>query len=437
MSFVHRFKIFSGYIIFSFTLFTIISSTTTKNERGAERSNSENIADNEIKSPKEKKDAALLQELEIALKKYFEKAVVSREIVGAGVSIVKEGNIIISEGYGKRNSTENAGVDGETVFRLGSLSKGFAGVLAATLEYENKLKWNDRVIDYLPEFKLGDSINTNKITLSHILSHTTGAPYHSFTNLVEADLTLRKIAARFNEVSPISEPGSQYSYQNALFALSGEIVQQATSQDLATSLQNRFFKPLGMCSTFTDYETLSERENIALPHSKRRNGWRTLKLSDSYFNAIAAGGINANAHDMGKWMRFLLGHNPEVFQQSTFIKAFEPFIEIPGRIKYYHKWPGHTKSSYGFGWRIHEYIDETTGTEKTMWHHGGSVNSYRNEIALYPDDDLGICVLLNSNSRLARNVIPDLHRIIEDIYGYPSDKIAQNSPKNNAYPTKG
>ena len=175
MSFVHRFKILSGYILFSFTLFTIISSTTTKNEGGAERSNSENIADNEIKSPKEKKDAALLEELEIALKKYFEKVVVSREIVGAGVSIVKEGNIIISEGYGKRNSTENAGVDGETVFRLGSLSKGFAGVLAATLEYENKLKWNDKVVDYLPEFKLGDSINTNNITLSHILSHTTGA----------------------------------------------------------------------------------------------------------------------------------------------------------------------------------------------------------------------------------------------------------------------
>ena len=429
MLFVHRFKIFSGYILFILTLIVIISSTTASSTiEDSQPMVSENISNNTDNSKEERNYAAQLEELEIALKAYFEQAIASGEIIGAGVSIVKEGSIIISDGYGKRNSNENDRVDGETVFRLGSLSKGFAGVLAATLEHEKKLKWNDKVVDYLPEFKLGDNINTNKITLSHILSHTTGAPYHSFTNLVEADLTLKTIAARFNEVTPISEPGSQYSYQNALFALSGEIVQQTTGQDLATNLYTRFFKPLGMCSTTMDYKTLSERENIALPHSKRKNGFRTLKLSDSYFNAIAAGGINANAHDMGKWMRFLLGYNPEVSEQSDFSQAFEPFIEIPGRIKYYQKWPGHIKSSYGFGWRIHNYMDETTQTEKTMWHHGGSVNSYRNEIALYPEDDLGICVLLNSNSRLARTVVPDLRQIINDIYGQPSFKIAQNAP---------
>lgn len=438
MLFVHRFKIFSGYILFSLTLLIIISSTTTSDdEEVAALITSENSTENKGNSLEEKNYAAKVAELEIALEAYFEQAIASGEIVGAGVSIVKKGSIIVSDGFGKRNSNENDRVDGETVFRLGSLSKGFAGVLAATLEHEKKLKWNDKVVDYLPEFKLGDNINTNKITLSHILSHTTGAPYHSFTNLVEADLTLKTIAARFNEVTPISEPGEQYSYQNALFALSGEIVQQTTGQDLATNLYTRFFKPLGMCSTTMDYKTLSERENIALPHSKRKNGFRTLKLSDSYFNAIAAGGINANAHDMGKWMRFLLGYNPEVSEQSDFSQAFEPFIEIPGRIKYYQKWPGHTKSSYGFGWRIHNYIDETTQAEKTIWHHGGSVNSYRNEIAIYPEDDLGICVLLNSNSRLARTVIPDLQQIVKDIYERPSSKIAQNSQRDVLNPAKG
>ncbi|MGB3150892.1 MAG: serine hydrolase domain-containing protein, partial [Maribacter sp.] len=377
------------------------------------------------------------EELELALKAYFAKAIASGEIVGAGVSVVKQGSIIISEGYGRRSTNSSNHINGETVFRLGSLSKGFAGVFVASLEHEKKLGWNNKVTAYLPNFKLGDSLNTNKIRLSHILSHTSGAPYHSFTNLVEADLPLQTIAERFNEVAPISEPGLQYSYQNALFALSGEIIESATGQDLATGLYNRFFKPLGMCSTSMDYKTLADTENVAFPHSRRKNGWRKLSLSDSYFNAIAAGGINASAHDMGKWMRFLLGHNPKILGQPAFFEAFEPFIEIPGRNKYYHRWPGHTKSYYGYGWRIHKFLEEDTKIEKTIWHHGGSVNNFRNEIAVYPEDDLGICVLLNSNSRLARTVIPDLYQIINNIYQQPSARLAQNNTRNESYPSKG
>lgn len=439
MLFAQRFKILLGYSLLLLTLLIIISSAAKPEPVAkSDNSNPENslntfAVDSEIAERTIEKQ----KELEIALKSYFKKAIASGKVIGAGVSVVKEGSIIISDGYGKRSYKGTDRIDGETIFRLGSLSKGFAGVLVASLEQENKLEWNNKVIDYLPEFKLGDKSNTDKITISHILSHTSGAPYHSFTNLVEADLPLKIIAERFKEVVPVSKPGLQYSYQNALFALSGEIVEATTGQDLSTELYQLFFKPLGMCSTSMDYKTLADTENVALPHSKKKNGWRVLSLSDSYFNAVAAGGINASAHDMGKWMRFLLGHNPKVLEQSNFIKAFEPFIEIPGRAKYYQRWPGHTKSFYAYGWRVHKFIEDGFPKEKTIWHHGGSVNSYRNEIAVYPEDDLGICVLLNSNSRLARTVIPDLRQIIKDIYERPSAKIAHNSLVNKSYPFKG
>jgi beta-lactamase class C len=82
--------------------------------------------------------------------------------------------------------------------------------------------------------------------------------------------------------------------------------------------------------------------------------------------------------------------------------------------KYYQRWPGHLSSYYGFGWRIHKFKENST--LKTMVHHGGSVNSYRNEIAVYPDDDLGICVLLNSNSKISQTVIPDLYKIVNAIF---------------------
>jgi beta-lactamase class C len=361
-------------------------------------------------------------ELKAAVEAYFREAIQSGDIVGAGVSVVKGDSIILSQGFGRKNINTGAQVDDQTIFRLGSLSKGFAGVLAAHVKNEGKLDWGSKVSDFIPEFQLGNRANTEKITLAHILSHSSGAPYHSYTNLVEAGMPLTEIAKRFKAVEPIGKPGEIYSYQNALYALSGEVIYEATGQDITTALEDRLFKPLEMCSTFMDHESLIKAGNIAVPHAKTRYGWRARKIRDNYYNAVAAGGINASAADMGRWMRFLLGHNPEVMDRAALEEAFNPTIEIKGRSKYYQRWPGHVSSHYGFGWRIHKFVEGESKREKTIWHHGGSVNNFRNEIALYPDDDLGICVLINNTSRFAQRVIPDLYAIAQEVFGQDEEK---------------
>lgn len=370
------------------------------------------------------------RELKKAVDAYFRDAINSGDIVGAGVSIVKGDSVLLSDGFGKRKSGENAKVDGHTIFRLGSLSKGFAGVLAADLKDEGKLHWTDRVGDFIPDFQLGDKSNSDKITLAHILSHTSGTPYHSFTNLVDAGVSLQDIAKQFKQVKPISEPGALYSYQNAMFSLCGEMMRKATGEDIAENLQTRFFNPLGMCSTTTDFAVLSRTENVAVPHVRARRGWRSTRLTDSYHNAIAAGGINASADDMAKWMRFLLGHNPEIMDKAALKDVFEPFVALGSNNKYYQRWAGHLQSYYGFGWRIHKFEGSHANEKRTIWHHGGSVNHFRNEIAVFPEADTGICVLLNSNSRLARTVIPDLNAIVQKIYGKKPIKIELN-PKTD------
>ena len=126
-------------------------------------------------------------------------------------------------------------------------------------------------------------------------------------------------------------------------------------------------------------------------------------------------------------MRLLLGQRPEIMDTSALDQAFKPSIEIKGSSKYYQRWPGHVSSYYGFGWRIHNFMENDV--QKTMFHHGGSVNHYRNEIAVYPEADLGICVLLNSNSKIAKTVIPDLYKIVNQVYSKTSSKTTpdQNS----------
>ncbi len=421
---MQRLKIFikPTFLIFMFILLTLsvvraVTAPEHVKETGIKtpKINTVIVHPNEVKINK-----AHQQALNEALEIYFAKAIASGDIVGAGVSIVMGDSIVISEGYGKKNIKLNDQVDSETVFRLGSLSKGFAGVLAARLKSEGILDYTDKVHDYIPEFKLGDITNTDQITLATILSQTSGAPYHSYTNLVEAGLPLTEIAKRFKAVTPISKPGKMYSYQNAMFALSGEMMQKATHQDIKTLLNNRFFEPLEMTTISMDYQSLDHMNNVALPHSHSGKSWKTLKLNNNYYNAVAAGGINASALDMAKWMRLLLGHRPEIMDKTALEQAFKPFIEIKGSSKYYQRWPGHVSSYYGFGWRIHKFMENEA--EKTMLHHGGSVNNYRNEIAVYPDADLGICVLLNSNSKLARTVIPDLYKIVNAIYNERNSK---------------
>lgn len=405
----------AALIVIALSSLHALNVVKSESARGAKDIGIEVTSKKKIPSQKE---TQLYKERQQSLKKtlaaYFQKAIKNGDIVGAGVSVVQGDSIVISGGYGKRMAGKKAIVDGETVFRLGSLSKGFAGVLAASFQAEGKFDWNDKVTDYIPEFRLGDTKNTAKIRIAHILSHSSGTPYHSYTNLVEAGLPVATIAQRFNEVTPQSEPGQQYSYQNAMFSLCQEVILKATGEEVKSSLQNRFFTPLGMKNISMDHNSLLKEKNVALPHSRSRKGWRSLPLKNRYYNAVTAGGINASSLDMAKWMRFLLGHNPDVLPVTTIEKAFEPFIEIDHNNKYYQRWTNHKQSYYGFGWRIHEFQAMDTSKIETVWHHGGSVNNYRNEIAIFPNKDLGICVLLNGNSKIARNVIPDLYEIVSN-----------------------
>ncbi|WP_245838936.1 serine hydrolase domain-containing protein [Maribacter sedimenticola] len=408
-------KLFLGVLTFVIILMLLTSSSV-------QPSNVEVIVpiDKSVKTLAEKREIELYMfqknALKQALKDYFEEAIRSGDIVGVGVSIVKGDSIIISDGFGKRKVDDSKEVDGETLFRLGSISKGFTGILAANLNNEGILQLDDRVTTYLPDFKFGNQQNTQRIKIAHLLSHTTGTPYHSYTDLVEAGLPMSSISKKFSSIDPISVPGTQYSYQNAMFSVAQEVMLKATGNDIQTLLTNKFFEPLGMDAISMDHETLIYTNNIAFPHIKRGQKWKTLTPRDNYYNAIAAGGINANSKDMAKWMQFLLGHNPNVMTKAQIKAAFTPFIELKGHHKYYQKWPGHVKSAYGFGWRIHTVKEKDNAPEETIWHHGGSVNNYRNEIALFPDADLGICVLINGPSKLVKTVVPDLRAIVKGIY---------------------
>ncbi|WP_405208390.1 serine hydrolase domain-containing protein [Aquimarina sp. LLG6339-5] len=373
-----------------------------------------------FKNPISDRQKELLVE---AVEKYFDKALKQHKIVGAGVSIVKCDSVIYLGGFGKRNASRKETIDEETIFRIGSVSKGFAGVLSGIYVEEGLLSWEDKVHDYVSNFELANKKWTDSVTLSHILSHSSGLPYHSFTNLVEDGIDLNTIAGQFKSIRTIAKPGNIYSYQNAVFALSGAMIEQVSGKSYGEAIAEKIFEPLNMYNASTDHNSLKTASNVAMPHRKYGRRWKSLKLNQKYYNAIPAGGVNASVTDMAKWMRFLLGHNPSVMNSNGLNKVFNPIINLPGKSKYYQKWADHKESQYAHGWRIHDFKNRKTGESSRMIHHGGHVNSYRSEIAIFPQEDLGITILFNSPTKLARTVVPDIHKIVKEIMDMPVEEL--------------
>lgn len=325
-----------------------------------------------------------------------------KRIPGAAIAIVKDGQIILQKGYGIKENGEPGTVDEHTVFRLGSVSKGFASVLAGTFVEDDLLEWDGIVSEYLTDFELHDADQTNRVQVKHILSHTSGLPRHAYTNLVEDGLSLPRIISRLDRVPLIAKEGEQLAYQNAAYSVIEKVLEEQSGNDFNTLLQEELFEPLGMSNSSSTFETISFAQNRAEPHvyHSTRRGRVSIPISKKYYNAVSSGGINASASDMGKWLLLLTGYHPEIIMEETLDQIFDPLATINNK-RFSRHWDGVNKSHYGMGWRV---LDNQG---QRIVYHGGYVNGYRSEIAFAPDDDIGICILINTNSSYPLEVIPD------------------------------
>lgn len=319
---------------------------------------------------------------------------------GAAIVIVKGDSIIFSKGYGIKSINSGVPVDINTVFRIGSLSKGFASTLTGIVAQDGLLQFNDLVTDHVPSFKLKTKEQTQSLSLNHLLSHSTGLMYQAYTTLIEDGLPLETMIASLQGVNLIGYPGQYYSYQNVGYCVIEKVLENNTGASYSQLLENRIFTPLNMKNASSTLDGILHSDNKASPHSRGKTGWYQLPISPNYYNTKAAGGINASITDMGQWLKALLGHNDEIINKSTLDSIFTPHIRSYIRYKYFGSWPKVKKAYYGLGWRVVENGNDT------VIYHGGFVNNYSSKIALIPSEDIGICVLTNSSNRFIGKSIP-------------------------------
>lgn len=327
---------------------------------------------------------------------------------GSAIAIVKDGQILMSKGFGTRAATSTQTVDEHTVFRLGSVSKGFAPILTGLLVEDGILQWDDKVTKYLPDFYLSEKENTDSLTIRHLLSHTTSLPKHAYTNLIEEGYTFDEMVEELKTVALIGKVGRYYSYQNVVYSLISDIVEVATGKTYSELMEERVFQPLEMLHASANCDDFMNGENIAFPHKNRGHKCVPTDILENYYTVVPAAGVNASISDMGKWLKAMLGYNAHFIQDSTLAEVFEPVIRTPRRNRQFAHWKYMKRAYYAMGWRVFNFPNEQ------LVYHGGYVNGYKTEIAFLPNKKLGIAILSNAPTRFSYQALPIFFKMMED-----------------------
>jgi beta-lactamase class C len=319
---------------------------------------------------------------------------------GYSIVVVHDTTVIYQKGFGLRQVDGQDSVDIHTVFRLASVSKCFAPVLTGLLVEDGILSWDDPIVKYVPYFKLIDEENTKALTIRHVLSHTTGLPYHTYTNMVEDGTDLKTMLGMLKDVKLIGKPGEVYSYQNVAYSVIAEVIEAATGKTYQQLMQERIFKPLHMKDASMTYNDILKNGNVARPHLLWRKGWRVTSINDTYYNVGPAGGVNASISDMAQLLKVLLGSKTDFIRESTLEEIYTPAVKAKSKNRNFRRWISRADSHYALGWRVLNFEKDT------LLYHGGYVNGYRSELAINRRDKIGICVLSNGPGNLIDNSVP-------------------------------
>lgn len=335
-----------------------------------------------------------------AYKAWLRAEVEENQIPGLALAIVSSSGILTVETMGVRSVEDKQPIVEDTVFRIASVSKTFAGTVASQLVSHNIVDWDEPISHVLQGYTLGtDSAAADRMTLRHVLSHTTGLMPHAFSNMLDAGVDYRDIQEKLHEIPAVCAPGRCYGYQNVVFSLVADVVEHSLGTNYDDFVEENIFAPLGMDNASMGLDGYQDNPHASEAHQFGRGRWQVSTLNPAYYSVGPASGVNASIQDMGRWAQAQLGGFPEVLPLSLLEMQHTPVVETPHG-NYFNRWPRLDKAWYGLGWRIMDYAG------LRVVHHGGGVRGYRSEMVLVPEHNIGLVILFNASTPLANDVVP-------------------------------
>lgn len=331
---------------------------------------------------------------------------------GMALAVVKDGQLVHLAGYGERDLASAAPVTADTYFRLASASKAFTAASVAILVDEGKLTWDDKVVQYLPEFKLQDPWVTAEFTVRDLLSQRSGLAAAAGDSMIwpePSGFSRQEVIHNLRYLTPLTSFRTNYAYSNVLYITAAELVARVVAKPWHEFVAERIFQPLQMqCYAGPMPETALH--NVALPYSfSAEQGFAAIErnaINGTMLMSAAAGGIVCNANDMSKWLGFLLsqaqttrqasGIAPVSRQQVAQMWAPQTIMGVSAADR---ELDFTNFSAYGMGWRM----ADMHGVK--VVHHTGTLSGFQAHVVLVPDRQLGLVVLNNGSNSGARQAV--------------------------------
>lgn len=324
------------------------------------------------------------------IEKYIEKARMDWKVPGLAVGIIKDGQVVMSKGFGSQVAGQNRPVDGKTLFAIASNTKAFISAAIGILVEEGKLNWDDPVKKHLPYFQLYDDYVSEHTTVRDLLCHRVGLGTFSgdviwYKSKYSAEETIKRAAS----VKKAYDFRAGYGYTNLMFITAGEVIKAVSGQSWATFINDRIFGPLNMNRTQTSTNELMMVQNVATPH-KPVNGTNVPISWTNWDNMGAAGGIISCTDDMLKWMQLQLDGGRDIFSKDIQNEFWT--LHNSRKVSEWAKqnYEGRHFSGYGLGWGLADYAG------RMIVSHGGGYDGMYSRVVMVPDENLGIVVLTNS-----------------------------------------
>lgn len=324
------------------------------------------------------------------------------EVPGMGIAIVKDGQVVLAKGYGVKRLGSSDKVDADTRFGIASNTKAFTALALGMLVEEGKLEWDAPVVNYLPQFMMWDSWVTRQITVRDILVHNSGLGLGAgdLLSWPPTTYTPQEIMQRLRYIEPATSFRSAYAYDNVLYLVAGQLIQAVSGQSWSDFVTNRILRPVGMKEATTTHAAAGDTQgNVSATHAKVDGVVRVIKpFSDP--NTDPAGGINAGANDMARWMIAQMDSgrvgDKRLWRQATTRQQWSVVTPLPTGPAPKELAPYTANfQGYGLGFFLRDYRGEKLVT------HTGGLPGYVSLLMMLPNQKVGVVVLTNQESGAA------------------------------------
>ena len=309
---------------------------------------------------------------------------------GASFAVIRGTDTLAYGAYGLANVEAARAPTTATIYEIGSNTKQFTSAAIMKLVEQGRVKLDDDLSKYVPEFPL----HGRHVSIRQLLTHTSGI--HDYTSspewpktwgqVLSPDAIIKFVAADTFDFAP----GTAYRYDNTGYVLLGMVIEKASGQKYAKYIDAQFFKPLGLRQTSYCPSRTSDPA-FALGYTKGPNGIERAQFLD-LSHPFAAGALCSSVGDFAKWQR-ALASGRAVSPASYALMSTADTLTNGRRI------------NYGFG-----LVPGTFAGHATVSHTGG-IPGFATAAAYVADDSLSIVVFTNYDRESPQRVVQNLLRV--------------------------